>query len=81
MFIDADKENSAAYFQESLRLTRKGGLIVVDNAVRRGQIVEDQADGDVAVAGIRKLYDWIENDQGRTVVASGLQTVGTKGWE
>lgn len=39
MFIDADKASVKEYFVQSLRLTRKGGLIIVDNAVRRGRSV------------------------------------------
>ena len=36
-FVDADKENIAAYFQECVRLVRKGGIILVDNAIRGGR--------------------------------------------
>ena len=39
VFIDADKENIAEYFAEALRLTRKGGTIVVDNVIRGGRWV------------------------------------------
>jgi predicted O-methyltransferase YrrM len=81
VFIDADKERIHEYFQESLRLTRKGGLIVVDNAVRGGRIAREQVQGDLDVTGLRKFYDWIEQDRGETVLASGIQTVGAKVWE
>lgn len=82
VFIDADKERIHEYFQESLRLTRKGGVIVVDNAVRGGRIAREQVEGDrIDVTGLRRLYDWIEEDQGKTVLASGMQTVGAKSWE
>lgn len=39
VFIDADKERACDYFLEALRLTRKGGLIIVDNAIRGGRWV------------------------------------------
>ena len=81
VFIDADKERIPEYFQESLRLTRKGGIIIVDNAIRGGRIVKDQDDGGPDVKGLRTLYDWIEQDKGKTVMASGIQTVGAKSWE
>ena len=81
VFIDADKERIYEYFQESLRLTRKGGLIVVDNAVRQGRIARDQEKEGKDVSGLRKLYDWIEADKGKSVMASGIQTVGAKSWE
>lgn len=40
VFIDADQERIYEYFMESFRLTRKGGLILVDNAIRGGRYVE-----------------------------------------
>ncbi|WVR09463.1 hypothetical protein IAU60_006530 [Kwoniella sp. DSM 27419] len=82
VFIDANKDQILDYFLESLRLTRKGGLILVDNAVRGGRISLEQNDRpDIDVAGLRKMYDWVERDQGRTVLMSGIQTVGSKVWE
>lgn len=81
VFIDADKETTLEYFQESLRLTRKGGVIVVDNAVRRGRVAREQQDGAQDVGGMRRLYDWVEADKGKSVLASGIQTVGAKSWE
>ena len=82
MFIDANKDQIHDYFQESLRLTRKGGIIVVDNAIRRGRITEsDPGATDVDVTGLRKLYDWVQQDKGKTVMMSGIQTVGAKFWE
>lgn len=81
VFIDADKERIPEYFQESLRLTRKGGVILVDNAIRQGRILQDGEDAGEDVKGLRRFYDWIEKDLGKTVMASGIQTVGAKSWE
>ncbi|WWD19203.1 hypothetical protein CI109_103661 [Kwoniella shandongensis] len=82
VFIDADKERILDYFLEALRLTRKGGVVLVDNAVRRGRIaLEVNDEPSVDVTGLRKLYDWVEQDGGKTVLMSAIQTVGAKYWE
>ncbi|WVQ68412.1 uncharacterized protein L199_006620 [Kwoniella botswanensis] len=82
VFIDANKDQIKDYFIESLRVVRKGGVVVVDNAIRRGKIHPDSvADSSKDVQGLRALYDWIEQDNGKTVLSSGIQTVGSKGWE
>ncbi|WRT68557.1 uncharacterized protein IL334_005534 [Kwoniella shivajii] len=82
VFIDANKDQILDYFLESLGLVRKGGVIVVDNAVRRGKIIPSaQNDPDTNVEGLRKLYDWIEKDKGETVLSTGIQTVGSKQWD
>ncbi|WVQ80048.1 hypothetical protein IAT38_002149 [Cryptococcus sp. DSM 104549] len=82
VFVDADKSAILEYFLESLRLVRKGGVIVVDNAVRGGRIALDENDDPaIDVTGLRKLYDWVEKDNGKTVLMSVIQTVGDKVWE
>ncbi len=75
-FIDADKPANAEYFGWARRLVRPGGLVVVDNVVRHGRILER---GEVTpdVAGTRALLDAVAGADG--VVASVLQTVGVKG--
>ncbi|OCF43993.1 hypothetical protein I317_02099 [Kwoniella heveanensis CBS 569] len=82
VFIDANKDQILEYFLEALRLTRTGGVIVVDNAIRQGKIIlENNTNEDINVSGLRKLYDWVEKDQGKTVLMSAIQTVGGKSWE
>ncbi|WWC63461.1 uncharacterized protein I303_106064 [Kwoniella dejecticola CBS 10117] len=82
VFIDANKDQIKDYFIESLRLVRKGGTIVVDNAIRKGRIVPSAKDDPtIEVNGLRDLFDWIEKDGGKTVLSSGIQTVGAKSWE
>ncbi|KAK8854656.1 hypothetical protein IAR55_003395 [Kwoniella newhampshirensis] len=82
VFIDADKERILEYFLEALRLTREGGVVLVDNAVRRGRIaLEVNDEPSVDVTGLRKLYDWVEQDAGKNVLMSTIQTVGAKWWE
>ncbi len=56
VFIDADKANYALYLQQSLRIVRRRGLIMVDNAFAFGRLF-DEADPDPAVAQIRAFND------------------------
>lgn len=77
VFIDADKENNPAYFDHAVRLARPGALIVVDNVVRRGAVVD--ARGNAQVQGVRRLFDAIHGD--RRVSATAVQTVGDKGYD
>ena len=56
MFVDADRVNMAEYFQWALRLSHRGTLIIVDNVVRRGKIL-DAGSGKANIQGIRRFYD------------------------
>lgn len=76
-FIDADKESNADYFDHAVRLSRKGGLIVVDNVVRNGAVID--AGGNAQVQGVRRMIDAISKD--KRVSATAVQTVGTKGYD
>jgi predicted O-methyltransferase YrrM len=76
-FIDADKENNAAYFEHAVRMSRKGSLIIVDNVVREGKVID--AHGNSMVQGVRKLFDVISID--KRVSATAIQTVGDKGYD
>lgn len=82
VFIDADKQNYPGYLDWSLKLCRPGGLIVGDNVVRAGAILdaraeeEDFGDGGVA-AGVRRFYDLLAAEP--RVSATAIQTVGAKG--
>ncbi len=78
VFIDADKENSAAYADWAADLLRPGGLMVVDNVVRKGAIVDEHST-DTRVIGMRSLYAAMRMDQ--RFKPSALQTVGVKGWD
>lgn len=77
-FIDADKENNAAYFDWVLKLSRSGAVIVVDNVVRGGAVA-DARSNDGAVLGVRRLVERIESES--RVSATAIQTVGTKGYD
>ncbi len=77
-FIDADKENNAEYFRWALKMSRPGSLIVVDNVVRGGDVLDAES-ADLAVQGTRKLNELLGSD--RRVAATEIQTVGSKGYD
>lgn len=76
-FIDADKESNADYFDHAVRLSRPGGVIVVDNVVRNGAVID--AGGNAMVQGVRRMVDAIHAD--KRVTATAVQTVGVKGYD
>lgn len=76
-FIDADKESNAAYFDHAVHLSRPGGVIVVDNVVRNGALIDPG--GNSMVQGVRRMMDAIHSD--KRVTATAVQTVGTKGYD
>jgi predicted O-methyltransferase YrrM len=78
VFIDADKEHNADYFAAAVSLTRPGGLVIVDNVVRGGAVL-DAASDNSAVQGARRLIDTISTDS--SVSATAIQTVGVKGYD
>ena len=75
-FIDADKPVAADYFAWALRLSRVGGVIIVDNVVRKGAVL-DAASDDPNVLGVRRLHEAIAAEP--RVSATTIQTVGSKG--
>ena len=78
IFIDADKANIPSYFEWALRLSRAGSVIIVDNVVREGAVI-DAASTDAAVQGVRRFNE-IAASTAR-VQTTVLQTVGTKGYD
>ncbi|MDZ4765082.1 MAG: O-methyltransferase [Chloroflexota bacterium] len=77
VFIDADKVNTTPYFEWALKLTRRGGLIIVDNVVRDGKVID--AGGDDSVQGIRRFFERVANEP--RVTGTAIQTVGSKGYD
>jgi predicted O-methyltransferase YrrM len=77
-FIDADKANNSLYFEWALKLSRPGSVIVVDNVVRNGAVI-DPHDSDPSVRGTRQLIEMVSAE--RRVSATALQTVGSKGYD
>jgi predicted O-methyltransferase YrrM len=82
IFIDADKQNYPGYLEWSLKLSRVGTLIIGDNVVRAGAILDPNAedpsfgDGGIA-AGVRCFYELLAAEP--RVSATAIQTVGAKG--
>jgi predicted O-methyltransferase YrrM len=77
-FIDADKASNAAYFEHALRLSRPGSLIIVDNVVRGGRVI-DTDDDHPSVVGTRRVVEAVAKEP--RVEATVIQTVGTKGYD
>jgi predicted O-methyltransferase YrrM len=80
IFIDADKQHNPDYFTWALRLSRPGTVIIVDNVVRGGRVIEtlDQAPDDV-ISGTRRVVELIGAEP--RVTATAIQTVGAKGYD
>jgi predicted O-methyltransferase YrrM len=78
IFIDADKVSIHDYFQWALKLARSGSVIVVDNVVRNGAVI-DAASNDANVLGVRRFVASLSRDS--LVSATTLQTVGSKGYD
>lgn len=77
VFIDADKPSNADYVSLALRLTRPGSLIVVDNVVRHGRILD--AEPDANALGVHRVVDLIAAEP--RLAATAVQTVSGKGWD
>lgn len=78
IFLDANKDGYPEYFELSLQLCRPGTLIVVDNIVRKGAVMDDQS-SDVNVQGVRRMLDLIAAEP--SISATAIQTVGSKGYD
>jgi predicted O-methyltransferase YrrM len=78
VFLDADKAGNPDYLTWSLRLTRPGSVIVADNVVRNGDVLD--ADSlDPSVIGIRRFSEQLGTDP--RLAATAIQTVGAKGYD
>jgi predicted O-methyltransferase YrrM len=75
IFIDADRENLGSYFQWAVKLSRPGTLIVVDNAVPHGDLIESEESN--SEASLRRFYELAAAEPKVTMTA--IQTVGVKG--
>jgi predicted O-methyltransferase YrrM len=78
IFIDANRSNMPEYFEWSLRLARPGTLIIADNVVRSGRVIEESSD-DPEIEGVRRFAELASKE--KRVSATALQTVGGKGYD
>ncbi|MGV1015074.1 MAG: O-methyltransferase [Methyloceanibacter sp.] len=76
IFIDADKPSTPDYFQWAIKLARPGSLIVVDNVVREGRVLDAQSDSP-HIQGLRRFYELAAAESRASGTA--IQTVGAKG--
>jgi predicted O-methyltransferase YrrM len=78
VFIDADKQSNPEYFQWALKLSRVGAVIIIDNVIRDGAVI-DAANREPAIEGVRRLNQMLGTEP--RVSATALQTVGAKGYD
>ena len=78
VFIDADKENNNAYVQWAVDLGRPGTVVVVDNVVRMGRIL-DPAPNDQQARAVRAMLEMMGTHP--RLETAAIQTVGIKGWD
>ena len=78
VFIDADKQNNPGYLKWALEFSHVGTVIVVDNVVRRGRLV-DLENLDPAIVGVRTLFEMMEKEE--RIECTAVQTLGSKGWD
>lgn len=78
VFIDADKPNNSNYLQWALKLSHPGTIIILDNVVRDGRVLEANS-SDANVNGARGAFEFLKAEP--RIDATALQTVGLKGWD
>jgi predicted O-methyltransferase YrrM len=78
IFIDADKQGYPEYFSWAMKLSRPGSLIVADNVVRNGGVI-DEASSDPSIQGVRRMTELVAREP--RVSATAIQTVGSKGYD
>jgi predicted O-methyltransferase YrrM len=78
IFLDADKRTYPEYLEWCIKLSRRGTMIVADNVVRGGAVV-DTASRDADVLGVRRFLELLSSDP--RLSATAIQTVGVKGYD
>jgi predicted O-methyltransferase YrrM len=78
VFIDADKPGYSEYLTWSLKLSRRGTLIIADNVVRDGEVIDPKSK-DASVQGIRRFNEALAAE--KRVTTTAIQTVGSKGYD
>lgn len=78
IFIDADKPNNPDYLKWALELANNGALIISDNVVRNGEVIDERSEDD-RVQGVRKFMDILEKEP--RIESTAIQTVGNKGYD
>ncbi|MBF6672113.1 O-methyltransferase [Glutamicibacter sp. FBE19] len=82
IFIDADKRNNVIYLERALELSHPGTVLVLDNVVRGGAILDDPGQlgsQEADVRGVQESLLWLRDHP--RISATALQTLGSKGWD
>jgi predicted O-methyltransferase YrrM len=79
IFIDADKPSYADYFAWALKLSRRGSVIIGDNVIRKGAVLNPGASDDPRVPGVLRFNELVAAEP--RVSATVIQTVGGKGYD
>ncbi|MGE7696078.1 O-methyltransferase [Lysinibacillus sp. NPDC094177] len=78
IFIDADKPNNPHYLKWALELANSGAVIIADNVVRDGAVVDEKSK-DERVQGVRQFIDLLQGES--RIESTAIQTVGNKGYD
>ena len=78
IFIDADKENNVHYVKHALDMSHPGTLIVVDNVIRDGDVINYDSNSPMS-QGVRRMNEYVKGEPRLSVTA--IQTVGSKGYD
>ena len=78
VFIDANKSTMAEYFDWALKLSRPGSVIISDNVIRDGEVIDAESK-DEDVQGVRRFNERVAAEP--RVSATQIQTVGSKGYD
>ncbi len=78
IFIDADKENNVHYVKHALDMSHPGTLIVVDNVIRDGDVINHDSNSPMS-QGVRRMNEYVKSEPRLSVTA--IQTVGSKGYD
>ncbi|HEY7831407.1 MAG TPA: O-methyltransferase [Solirubrobacteraceae bacterium] len=83
IFIDADKQNYPGYLEWAIKLSRPGTLLIGDNVVRNGAILDpllaDSHSSEEVLQGVRRFYEMVAAEP--RLSATAIQTVGSKGYD
>ncbi|MFJ7733275.1 O-methyltransferase [Lysinibacillus sp. NPDC097231] len=78
IFIDADKPNNPHYLKLALELANSGAVIIADNVVRNGAVVDEKSE-DARVQGVRHFMNLLKEES--RIESTAIQTVGHKGYD
>lgn len=78
IFIDADKKNNSNYLKWALELAVPGAVIIIDNVVRKGSILDENAQ-DPSTTGVREVVGLMSKEP--RIDSTAIQTVGSKGYD